>query len=109
MQAEACFETKTTKILALNTKFCKKSLASKLKGLLKSVALNPDSRKVLFRNEKVYWKRWNILLRQPTRGAEIPENGKLKERKQKQNLSKLQWDLDGPDTAISWVYTKKQL
>ena len=54
MQAEACFETKTTKILALNTKFRKKSLASKLKGLLKSVALNPDSRKVLFRNEKVY-------------------------------------------------------
>ena len=56
MQAEACSETKTTKILALNTKFRKKSLASKLKGLLKSVALNPDSRKVLFRNEKVYWK-----------------------------------------------------
>jgi hypothetical protein len=54
MQAEACFETKTTKILALNTKFRKKSLALKLKGLLKSVALNPDSRKVLFRNEKVY-------------------------------------------------------
>ena len=44
-----------------------------------------------------------------TRGEEIPENGKLKERKQKQNLSKLQWDLDGPDTAISWVYTKKQI
>ena len=51
MQAEACSETK---VLALNTKFRKKSLASKLKGLLKSVALNPDSRKVLFRNEKVY-------------------------------------------------------
>ena len=45
-----------------------------------------------------------------TRGEEIPENGKLKEGKQKQNLSKLQWDLelDGPDTAISWVYTHKK-
>ena len=51
VQAEACFETKTsqdksckclTKILALNIKCCKKSLASKPKGLLKSVVFNPN-------------------------------------------------------------------
>ena len=36
----------------------------------------------------------------------IPENGKeiFKETK----INKLQWDLDGPDTAISWVCTKKK-
>ena len=49
--SRGCLEIKTsqeksckclTKILALNIKCCKKSLASKPKGLLKSVAFNPN-------------------------------------------------------------------
>ena len=63
MQAQACFETKTsqeksckclTKILALNTKCCKKSLASKPKGLFKSVDLNQNwFKKIVAEKQKV--------------------------------------------------------
>ena len=62
IQAEACLETKTsqeksckclTKILALNIKCCKKSLASKPKVYWKVLLLiQTDSRKVLLWKEK---------------------------------------------------------
>ena len=67
VQADTCFKTKTsheksckclTKILALNTKCHKKSLASKPKGLLKStsVAVNPNwFEKSLALQQKVFW------------------------------------------------------
>ena len=86
-------------------KFRKKSLASKLKGLLKSFALNLDSRKALLRNEKlISWKSIGTFWIWTPTSVHVAKRFQKMENWKKGNKNKIYQNCNGTSMVLTPLF-----